>query len=410
MRRYGLPYKGSKNSIAEFIVESIPSRTHFYDLFAGGGAVSHCVMLSGKFHTFHMNDIEDTPLLFLESVHGRYHYENRWISREDFYRLKDSEPYIRYCWSFGNNGKNYLYSKEIEPWKKALHYARVYGDYSLLKEFGIYTNDASRVFISKNQKSYKQKYILWYCHEILHSDLDVLELQRNLKKRIEKNSEELRAYLLEGMRKAGKRPCDVDRFLGTNGMAGHYFGKSQWEFPTREVYIQLQSFLYLPLDYEKIYGLQELLESLQRLQSLQSLESLQSLQRLERLQSLESLQSLQRLERLSISQKSYDEVRILPDSVIYCDIPYRGTDEYISGQFDYEKFYAWCEKQKELVVISEYDMPEDRFCCVESVQKRSLLSAKGAGELKTEKLFVPKHQIEMWLRLKGKYFNSFENQ
>lgn len=386
MRRYGLPYKGSKNSIAEFIVESIPSRTHFYDLFAGGGAVSHCAMLSGKFHTFHMNDIEDTPLLFLESVHGRYHYENRWISREDFYRLKDSEPYIRYCWSFGNNGKNYLYSKEIEPWKKALHYARVYGDYSLLKEFGIYTNDASRVFISKNQKSYKQKYILWYCHEILHSDLDVLELQRNLKKRIEKNSEELRAYLLEGMRKAGKRPCDVDRFLGTNGMAGHYFGKSQWEFPTREVYIQLQSFLYLPLDYEKIYGLQELLERLER------------------------LQSLERLQRLSISQKSYDEVRILPDSVIYCDIPYRGTDEYISGQFDYEKFYAWCEKQKELVVISEYDMPEDRFCCVESVQKRSLLSAKGAGELKTEKLFVPKHQIEMWLRLKGKYFNSFENQ
>ena len=187
MRRYGLPYKGSKNSIAEFIVESIPSRTHFYDLFAGGGAVSHCAMLSGKFHTFHMNDIEDTPLLFLESVHGRYHYENRWISREDFCRLKDSEPYIRYCWSFGNNGKNYLYSKEIEPWKKALHYARVYGDYSLLKEFGIYTNDASRAFISKNQKSYKQKYILWYCHEILHSDLDVLELQRNLKKRIEKN-------------------------------------------------------------------------------------------------------------------------------------------------------------------------------------------------------------------------------
>ena len=395
MRRYGLPYKGSKNSIAEFIVESIPSRTHFYDLFAGGGAVSHCAMLSGKFHTFHMNDIEDTPLLFLESVHGRYHYENRWISREDFYRLKDSEPYIRYCWSFGNNGKNYLYSKEIEPWKKALHYARVYGDYSLLKEFGIYTNDASRVFISKNQKSYKQKYILWYCHEILHSDLDVLELQRNLKKRIEKNSEELRAYLLEGMRKAGKRPCDVDRFLGTNGMARHYFGKSQLEFPTREVYIQLQSFLYLPLDYEKIYGLQELLESLESL---------------ERLQSLESLERLQSLERLSISQKSYDEVRILPDSVIYCDIPYRGTDEYISGQFDYEKFYAWCEKQKELVVISEYDMPEDRFCCVESVQKRSLLSAKGAGELKTEKLFVPKHQIEMWLRLKGKYFNSFENQ
>ena len=34
--RYGLPYKGSKNSIAEKIVDYLPEAQNFYDLFAGG--------------------------------------------------------------------------------------------------------------------------------------------------------------------------------------------------------------------------------------------------------------------------------------------------------------------------------------------------------------------------------------
>ena len=68
-----------------------------------------------------------------------------------------------------------------------------------------------------------------------------------LYKNIKKNTEYLQNYLLDGLKQSGKRPCDVDRYLGTNGMAGHYFGKSQWEFPTKEVYEKLQNFLYLPV-------------------------------------------------------------------------------------------------------------------------------------------------------------------
>ena len=58
---------------------------------------------------------------------------------------------IKICWSFGNNGKNYLYSREIETWKKALHYARVFKDFSLLKEIGINTNDASRKWVKAHR-------------------------------------------------------------------------------------------------------------------------------------------------------------------------------------------------------------------------------------------------------------------
>lgn len=63
-----------------------------------------------------------------------YKDEKRWISREDFVKLKDTDPYVRYCWSFGNNGRSYLYGRFIEPWKKALHYKRVFNDDTLMKQ------------------------------------------------------------------------------------------------------------------------------------------------------------------------------------------------------------------------------------------------------------------------------------
>ena len=34
--KYGIPYTGSKNSIAEKIISVLPPAEHFYDLFGGG--------------------------------------------------------------------------------------------------------------------------------------------------------------------------------------------------------------------------------------------------------------------------------------------------------------------------------------------------------------------------------------
>lgn len=386
LRRYGIPYKGSKNNIAEWVYKHFPKQTNFYDLFAGGCAITQIALMKGHFQRYFANDLDfDGITIFMEATHGRFRNETRWISREDFKALYEKDPYVKYCWSFGNRGLQYLYSEEIEPWKKALHYARIFDDFSLLEAFGIKTNKVDRITVAKNADEWKKKYIEWYCKEVLYSSLDVLELQKNLEENIKRNSEILRNYLVDGLKKARKRPCDVDRYLGTNGMAGHYFGKSQWLFPTREVYIKLQSFLVLPLEYEEIYGLQELLESL---------ESLQSLERLERLQSLQSLESL------SVSNKSYDEVEILPYSVLYCDIPYYNTDEYTAGGFDHQKFYKWALQQKELVIISEYYMPDD-FMCIDAIEKSVTLCS--GGDVKAiEKLFIPRKQAELYKKLLNK--------
>ena len=374
---YGLPYMGSKNSIAQWVVEHIPGADVFVDLFAGGCAVTHAALLSGRFGRIIANDITDAPQLFRDAVEGKFKDERRWISRDDFLRLKDSDPYVRYCWSFGNAGQDYLYSKEVEPWKRAVHYARIFGDCSQLKSFGI-DSDGSVADIRAHHEEYKKKYIAWYVKNVMMDESDYKRLLDDLTGNIRRESDKLRAYLVDGLKKSGKRACDVDKFLGTNGMAGHYFGRSQWEFPTREVYEKLQGFIGYEVPYAEIYGLQSLMESLQRL---------------ERLQRLQRLQSLESLERLEVLRGDYRMVKIPAGSVVYCDIPYVGTQGYNGETFDHGAFYEWAERQTATLIISEYTMPEDRFVRIASIEKRQLLLG-GQGAFKSEGLWMPKAQAE----------------
>lgn len=245
---YGVPYKGSKNFIAPWIIEMIPSADTFYDLFAGGCAVTHCAMLSGKWNNFVCNDLDgDGVSLFIDAIAGKFKNERRWISRDDFFRFKDKDPFVKFCWSFGNAGKSYLYGRGIEAFKKKMHYY-AFGD--------------------------------------------------NL--------------VFPGAVTDSKNPRDRMLFLI------HYL-------------------------------IQNNKHSLQK-----GLQSLQSLQRLQSLQNIESLQSLQNIE---MYKSDYRDVKIRPDSVVYCDIPYKGTDKYFND-FNYEDFYDWAIEKKEPIYISEYQMPE----------------------------------------------------
>lgn len=132
-RKYGTPYKGSKSRIAEKIIDFLPPAHTLVDLFAGGCAITHCAFLSGKWERIIANDLSDVPKLFFDAIQGKYRDERRWISREEFFTNKEADPYIRTIWSFGNDTNTYLYSREIEPYKRACHYAVAYGDFEPLR-------------------------------------------------------------------------------------------------------------------------------------------------------------------------------------------------------------------------------------------------------------------------------------
>ena len=80
---------GSKNKIAEWVVSHLPRAEHFYDLFAGGCAISHCAILSRKWKKVHVNDINPVmPSLFIDAINGKFKDETRWIGHDEFFRLR----------------------------------------------------------------------------------------------------------------------------------------------------------------------------------------------------------------------------------------------------------------------------------------------------------------------------------
>lgn len=92
----------------------------------------------------------------------------------------------------------------------------------------------------------------------------------------QKDAEELRHYLRLSLKESGKTAADVDRALGTSGMSGHYFGASQWMFPTRAAYEKMREFMPLPRDWfeckaiEMRYNLQKYLKQWEELKTSKS--------------------------------------------------------------------------------------------------------------------------------------------
>lgn len=365
--KYGLPYKGSKNKLAERIVSLLPKRTHLIDLFCGGCAVSHAALLRNKYEHIHINDINwMCPTLFIDALNGKYQNETRWISREDFFRMKDTDPYVAVVWSFGNNLRDYLYSKEIEPLKKAIHYAIFFRDYSLGKDLGY---DLSFIEpISDIQRRYAavERYFSQFGH--------------------------FQQQSFEGVKSSRLQSTEAYERLNTN-LQSYGGGKSHQP------------------DWKQSNGLQTSVRtstSGMPQPSLRDSKKKSTGRTLQRRTSqlhctdcnTESDNYPCRENRggqflnITSSVLDYAKVEIPDDSVIYCDIPYEDTNVYSKAEgFDYERFYDWCEHQTQPVFISSYQMPNDRFDCIEEFSHRSTLSAT-ANNLVTERIYVPKHQKE----------------
>ena len=361
-----MPYKGSKNSIAKWVVSHLPGSHTFVDLFAGGCAITHAAMLSGKFEQFIVNDITEYPQVFRDAIAGKYRNERRWISRENFFRLKDIDPYVRLCWSFGNDMKSYLYAPETERFKKHLHaifFAKTPGEARLMWR-GFVREFAK---IRKEIEDLTQK-VLKLCEEcgvtpkynadgtlnieVMHADIFRVK------------SADLRGYLQNALKLSGLTQKDVYRHLG-NYMGTHYFSESQWALPTSEQYEKLQEILpALTIPWAALN---------------------EGLQSMERLQSLERLESLQSLESLEVFQKDYTDITIPSGATVYCDPPYAGTSGYLHD-FDHERFLDWLRHRDFPVFVSEYSMPGD-FVCIASINKTCTYSPTKRTK-RAERLFV----------------------
>lgn len=372
MKTYGLPYQGSKNRIAKWIVESLPDSPVFVDLFFGGGAVTHRALEIGKYNEYIANDLQALPSLFVDIARGNYNERiKKWISREDFKKLKGSDLLIKYMWSFSNSGDSYLYSVEKEPLFKALHYDLVLNDPSLLLEFGIVT-DGSIKDIKKNSEEYLNKYIDWFSK-------NVLNIKEKRARLVLKTDEERRDYLIKEVKSKITTKQLIE--LVNNTTPSHYFSKSQWYFPTRESYEIIKEVLNLPLEYEEctITTEQKAIKQLQKT-NINRIGSFGRINRLKRLKDLE-------VGRIQTRQQDYRSINEPRATFYYCDPPYKATKGYENG-FDYEAFEEWLATTNKPCIISDASCP--RGCVlIDKTVIRNLQGGAG-GSFREEGLYIQK--------------------
>ena len=348
-KSWGLPYMGSKNTIAKDIVDVLPKGERLVDLFCGGCSITdYALKNTSKFGRFLVNDLNGwSPQAYVKALNGGFNDEERWISRQDFFRLKDADPYVHMCFSFGNNGKTYMYNPELEPYKRALHHIIFWENYGPMEDL---------------------------CPQVV----DIIK------------------EYCKGKDRKGRR------LASGYAVSDHIKQKGSIEYWQSNPMFRSVKVKWTP----ERRGMTSL-ESLKSLQSLESLERLKSLQSLESLERLESLVSLERLERLQKIQNMEERASLSPHNmllettnmsysdytyhdgdIVYCDPPYKTTQDY-GIQFDTDAFWDWVRTRNYPVYVSEYQAPED-FVIIWSKEKRSLLNDKGLSAPVVEHLFVHK--------------------
>ena len=293
--RYGIPYQGSKNRIARKLIDFLPPADTFVDVFGGGAAMTHAALLSGKYKRVIYNELDTVAFQgVVMAFNGGFRDDNRWIPREEFHRLKDVDPYVRYCFSFGNDGKSYAYSVELEPYKRAVHYAVVFDRW--------------------------EEYFR-LCPDTAQAARDALEGVVGLRDRRIRFGHTVLNIVRDRKANPLYRAGDSDQLIPTLGSLENLQSVGDNPFYAGEVR----------------QGWGQALETLQRLEALQSLPSAPNVE---------------------FRRDDYRALVIPEgDTLVYCDPPYAGKKGY-SVDFDNSAFRGWVRSLPfEKVFLSEYSMP-----------------------------------------------------
>ena len=331
---YGLPYTGSKSGIAEWLVERLPSCETFVDVFAGGCAVPDAMMLHNKAKRFILNDLQgDVPKLFVEALNGDLEKYDplHWVSREQFVAEKASNPFIRLVYSFGSRGDTYIYSKELEPYKKAIHYAIVEGEWSEFDRL---------------------------CPEVCSDTYNALK----------------------GLVGWNERRLAFQRAVASS-LKGLISRNPYYKSPSTLSGVHASAHL------ERTQRLMEIQNPYCR--SPNALRGTNASEHLERTQRIVELKT-PRLPSIKTESKDYRDLVIPEGAVVFCDPPYKdSTVKYNGRGFDHATFYDWCVDTAKThpLFVTEYQIDDPRFTCIGEKARQITLNGVGSKGKKVERLY-----------------------
>ena len=166
----GIAYMGSKRKLAPKILTHIirenPKAKYFYDLFGGGGSISFMALQVKQFSKVHYNEYDPSIVNLLKHIkeNGVNDDMYNWVSREDYFKNKDDTNWksglLKTIWSFGNNGKGFLYGKDLEKNQKMMYHIVVKNnidDIFKFKEMFDFSFDCDELHNSFKNKDMEQR-------------------------------------------------------------------------------------------------------------------------------------------------------------------------------------------------------------------------------------------------------------
>ena len=374
---------GSKSKIAPEIIAFLPKGKRLVDLFGGGMAITECAMYSKKWDSYLYNELNPLVVdLVKKAIKGEFNYKTfkpKFITSEEFKNKKETDGYIKYIWSFSNQGNNYLFGKNIEKIKEQGHNYCIFGD--PIEGLNIQAIDGTPY--------QRRMYLKKWCQA---------KFEKEWKRATPRMKSDYKKYqeIMNGTSKASKKlALQFTSWLKTTGitakeikeltnseMASHYLSSSsQPAIPTDEMWKLIKKspkLKNIPNEIELMCN------SSERLQQLQQLEQL------ERLQQLQQLEQLEQLQQLEITNKSYLDYEYKDGDIVYCDPPYENTAKYQEDGFNHKEFYDWVASRPYQVYFSSYKISDDRFKIVWACKKRSLMNGARTTAYNYECIYTQK--------------------
>ena len=104
------------------------------------------------------------------------------------------------------------------------------------------------------------------------------------------------------------------------------------------------------------------------------------------------------MERPEATNLDYTEFSDIENAILYLDPPYENTtlNGYSIDSFNSQAFYDWAYEmsKKNIVLISSYEISDERFECVYEFKNASRTNYGEAHRKKTEKLFMVKKEVK----------------
>lgn len=337
-KTFGLPYMGSKNETAENIVSMFPRGQRLLDLFGGGASVTHAALVSGRFDQVVYNDLDPLMVEMLNRLKDEPLPPLRFVGRDEFKERYAVDPMVLFCWKFPSARPDYIYGPGTEKLFELTF--KLYEE----REKGGLGEYRFQMALADPQGWATDALEAEGIYNFTTDEVKAVE------DKILSHMDKIRELLNKSLKEHGQTVAYCVSI--TNTGTSHFFQKCQQHVPNMDALKALEHGGAITVSDELIDTINEYKDAVKELRYINDCcktykNDWQDVIRLNKPRScyrrLEVMADClkQNRDRITITNREYNAVEVLPGDVIYLDPPYQNREGYTCGGLDYNALTEW---------------------------------------------------------------------